>query len=546
LFRSLNGIFPLAVSPDGSQFAYSTTKGIYIRSMSELDARLISGTDEDASSLFFSPDGQWIGYFSMADRKLKSISVSGGAPTGLCDAAFVIGAFWYQNNTIVYSDVTSGVFRIPDKGGTPEVLVERPMVIAGQLLPDGKSVMFVDVASQPYKTIVQSLETGDQKVVFESGYGFYLPTGHFVYWAENNLFAVPFDLEKLELSGGAVSLMEVPIGMDVSASGTLVYVPPTADAGGITVSPKRTLVWVDLDGNEETISAPPDTYGFPDVSPDGTKVALSVERDGNRDIWIWDLIRENLSRLTFDEAVDRTPMWTPDGKRIVFSSNRDGLICIFWKAADGTGKVEKIGSLPGQHLFPWSWASDGKTLVTAEMAPTLTDVDIGAISMEGDGERKSLLKSDHVESHPRISPDGRWMAYFSDETGAFQIFVRPFPEVDQAKWQVSVDSGQSPLWSPDGRELYYLNRDAIMAAQVITEPTFSASKPKTLFRGNYVTGYLENPEWDISPDGKRFLMIKPAATTDEGTSEESTVEIPRKIIIVQNWDQELKQRVPVD
>jgi serine/threonine-protein kinase len=162
--------------------------------------------------------------------------------------------------------------------------------------------------------------------------------------------------------------------------------------------------------------------------------------------------------------------------------------------------------------------------------------------MEDNGERKLLLKSDYAESHPRISPDGRWMAYFSSETGDFHIFVRPFPEVDQGKWQVSVDGGQSPLWSPDGRELYYLNEDAIMAAQVNTEPTFSPGKPKTLFRGNYVTGYQENPEWDITPDGKRFIMIKPVA----GVGDESSTESPRKINIVLNWDVELKQRVPVE
>ena len=235
-------------------------------------------------------------------------------------------------------------------------------------------------------------------------------------------------------------------------------------------------------------------------------------------------------------------MWTQDGKRIVFSSGRDGNSCIFWKAADGTGEVEKIGSLPGHNLYPWSWSSDGKTLVTAELDSSLTDANIGAISMEGNGERISLLKSDYVESHPRISPDGRWMAYFSDEADQWQIFVRPFPEVDQGKWQVSVDGGQSPLWSPDGRELYYLNEDAIMVVEVNTEPTFSASKPKTLFRGDYVTGYEENPEWDISPDGKRFIMVKRAAATND----DSATETRSQINIVLNWDVELKQRVPVD
>ena len=162
---TFDGRIQLAVSTDGSQFAYSTTKGIYIRSMNELEARPIRGTDEDAQALFFSPDGQWIGYFSASDHKLKRISVNGGAPTDLCDTFGVSSATWYEDNTIVYSDTYSGVFRITAKGGTPETLVKKPMVDGGQLLPDGKSVMFVDVGSQPYKTMVQSLETGAQKIV---------------------------------------------------------------------------------------------------------------------------------------------------------------------------------------------------------------------------------------------------------------------------------------------------------------------------------------------------------------------------------------------
>jgi serine/threonine protein kinase/Tol biopolymer transport system component len=547
----------LAVSSDGSQFVYRTTDGLYLRSVDAFDARHVAGTDQTSAYPVFSPDGKWLGYWSSTDRKLKKIAISGGVPVVLCDTSALVGGLsWSSDNTIVYSDVTGGgVKRVSADGGTPESIIEAELAklatdglpVAPQMLPDGKTVLFTNAFSATNmadrQITVQSLKSGERKVLVGGIGAMYLSSGHLVFLQVNNnissLVAVPFDPNTLEVKGGPVPLLEGVRGRAVSDSGTLVYVPGTSGSGSGST---RTLVWVDKKGNEEQIESEPNMLQFPKISPDGTKVALSIERDGNVDIWIWDLIRENLSRLTFDEADDGTPMWTPDGKRIVFASARDGLTSIFWKAADGTGEVEKLGSVPGQRLFPWSWSSDGKTLVTAEMEPTLIDVNIGAMSMEGDREQKLLLKSDHIESHPRISPDGRWMAYFSDETGDWHIFVRPFPEVDQGKWQVSVDGGQSPLWSPDGRELYFLNGDAIMAAQVNTEPTFSASKPKTLFRGNYVTGYMENPEWDISPDGKRFVMIKPTAVTDE----DSEPEIRNQINIVLNWDVELKQRVPVD
>ncbi len=550
----------VSVSADGTKIVYVANRQLYLRNFNELTARLIQGTEGTLTTPFFSPDGQWIGYWSSTDGQLKKITVSGGAPVTLCDATNPFGVTWDDSDTILFGQ-PDGIMRVSANGGPAELLVEIKEgegVHGPQLLPNGKWVLFT--FAEPSATswdeaqiVVQSLETGERKVLISGGSDArYVPTGHLIYALGAVLNAIAFDAASLEVKGGAVPVVEGVQRVGVqrayrgitgtanyafSDAGMLAYVVGSPE----TTRPPRSLVWVDLEGNEETIPALPDIYGCPDISPDGTKVALSVERDGNVDIWVWDLIRENISRLTFDEANDATPIWTPDGKRIVFASFRDGDLSIFWKAADGTGEVEKLRSVPDQNLFPWSWSSDGKTLVTAEMNSTFTEANIGAISMEGNGERKLLLKSDYAESHPRISPDGRWMAYYSDETVEGQIFVRPFPEVDQGKWQVSVDGGQSPLWSPDGRELYYLNGDAIMVAHVNTEPTFSASKPKTLFRGNYVTGYGENPEWDISPDGKRFVMIKQRAD-DTSTEEESR---PR-INIVLNWFEELKERVPVD
>jgi serine/threonine protein kinase len=541
----------LAVSPDGSRFAYSTTKGIYIRSMNELDARLISGTDEDAQSLFFSPDGQWIGYFALSVEKLRKISINGGAPADLCDAVTVFGATWHEDNTIVYSDVLSGTFRVSANGGTPEPLVKGITALAN-LLPGGKSVMFIDGTGRPYKTVVQSLESGERKVVFDGGGGTYLSTGHFVYEAEGSLFAVPFDLDKLEFAGGPVSVMEAGMFGAFSDSGTYVYVPRTAGAGGSAAPPKRTLVWVDRGGKEEPLGAEPNDYRQCRISPDGTKVALTVRIDGNRDIRIWDTVRKNLMRLTFNEAADINPLWTPDGQRVVFNSNSGGASSIFGKKADGTGEVEKIGSAPDRMLFPWSWSGDGNTLVLSEFSFAPPGMDIGTLSMEGDRQRKGLLQEEHAETDPRVSPDGRWMAYATNESGREEIYVRPFPDAESGgRWQVSTDGGNSPLWSPEGRELFYRNGDAAMAVPVETDPAFSPGNPELLFRGTYYINDIPSLQitltpWDIHPDGRRFLMIKPAAETGGESPAESATEGPRKIIIVTNWFEELKQKAPVN
>jgi serine/threonine protein kinase len=553
--RGTDGGISLAVSPDGSQFAYSTTKGIYIRSMSELDARLIPGTDEDAQALFLSPDGQWIGYFSPSDQKLKSISINGGAPTDLCEATIVYSATWHEDNTIVYADLARGVCRIPAKGGTPELLVERPLIAYGRLLPGGKSVLFGDVSSQPYKTMVHSLETGDQKVIYDKGLGGYSPTGLFIYEAEGSFFARPFDPDKLEFAGGAVSVMTGEImGFATSDSGTFVYVPGTTDSGESAASPKRILVWVNRDGKEDPLPAPPNEYNSLKLSPDGTKVALSVLIVRNTDIRIWDTARNTLTRLTFDEAVDTAPLWTLDGQRIIYYSARRGGLSggLFSRKADGTGDEEELYS-PSESLqaVPWSWSKDGKTLALLEFSMTPLGLDIGTLAMEVDRQRKELLHDNYVEADPQISPDGRWIAYTSTESGQAEVYVRPFPDVQGGgRWQVSTSGGHSPLWSPVDGELFYRNGDTTMAVPVDTDPAFSPGNPKTLFRGTYFTNDIQPLKttltpWDISPDGKRFLMIKPPAVKEGESSEASTAAEPRKIIIVTNWFEELKQRVPV-
>jgi serine/threonine protein kinase len=550
-----NGAFghTLAVSPDGSRFVYSTSKGLFLRSIDELEARFILGTDDNPQSPFFSPDGQWIGYWSQADNKLKKIPISGGAPVTLCDVTWVYGANWYEDNTIVYSDVLAGIKRVSSNGGNSETLIEVPSACP-QLLSDGKSIIFTDILTAPaYRIMGQFLDSGERKELFPGDSARYLPSGQIVYSLDSNLYAVPFDPDTLEVMGGPVPIIEGVIQEAISDSGTLIYIPGTInpDASGTGVTPQSTLVWVDRKGNEVPLPASSNDYQSLKISPDGTKVAVSMITSGNQDIWIWNLSRETMTRLTFDEADDLIPIWTPDGQRIVFVSTREGAFGgIYSKAADGTGEVELLCSAQDRLLVPSSWSGDGNALVIGELNLSPLSTDIGMLSIEGDRERTSLLQEKHFELEPQVSPDGRWMAYQSDESGQGEIYVRPFPDINKGRWQVSTNGGSSPLWSPDGQELFYRSNDTIMTVAVETEPTFNPGNPEVLFRGTYFSSsvlQIKVTPWDISPDGKRFLMIKQQTTTDEesATGDVSAL-VFRKINIVLNWDQELKQRVPVD
>jgi serine/threonine-protein kinase len=464
----------------------------------------------------------------------------------LSDVALVTGASWYEDNTIVYGQYRGDIMRISASGGTPEAIVKAKPGIRfyyPQILPGGKSVLYTSIAdpnAEP-KIVVQSLKSGKTKELFTGWFARYLPTGHIVYGLPDNtnLFAAPFNLDRLEVAGGPVPIVEgVLRGVlyATSDSGTLIYVPGTTIPAA-----QRTLVWVDRNGKEEVLAAPVNAYFNPRMSPDGTKVALSVGVGTKRDIWIWNMVHKTLTRLTFDGSGHSAPLWTSDGKRIAFTGGKSG-IC--WKAADGAGKDEPLGSVLPDYPFPASWADNGKTLVTAEWNRVNNGFAIGMFSMEGDRKWKSLLNEKYHEAQPQISPDGRWMVYTSNESGQNQIYVRPFPDVNAGRWQISTNGGDSPLWSRDGRELVYRTGDAVMAVSVKTTPTFSLETPWTLFRGTYVSnvfmaGNWDFATWDISPDGKRFLMMK------EVEANASEAGGPRKINIVLNWFEELKQRVPV-
>ncbi|MBN1570540.1 MAG: protein kinase [Acidobacteria bacterium] len=528
----------LAVSPDGRQLVYGTTEGLYLLAMNELDAKPIPGAGANPQKSFFSPDGKWIGFWSTTDNQLKKIAVSGGASVTLTNVASLGSFSWREDDTIVY-----GNLRVSANGGTPETLIKAQGIgnlLHTQILPDGQSVLFTNILTQPYRTMVYSFKSGKSKELFVGDTAQYLPTGHIVYGLGNDLVAVPFDLDKLDLAGGSVPLVEGVFRAGgapqyaVSDSGTLVYIPGAS--AGLTPG-QRNLVWVDQKGKEEPLAAAPNDYRAPRISPDGTKIAVSVYSGNKSDIWIWDIARESITRLTFGEA-SMTPLWSLDGKRVAFASGAWSNAAIYWKAADGTGEDEKLGDSQDRSILPWAWSKDAKTLITIDY--TSGGFDIGSLPMEGDHKWSPLLRGKYIELQPKFSPDGRWMAYMSAESGNNEIYVRPFPEISKGRWQVSTNRGTCPLWAPDGRKIYYRQGSAVMAVPVEITPTFNPGKPEILFQGSYVGLSLNDAHtWDISPDGKRFLMMKGPETPV------STADGPRKINVVLNWFEELKQRVPV-
>jgi serine/threonine protein kinase/Tol biopolymer transport system component len=529
----------IAISPDGKHLVYGAPKGLYLRSADEFDAKLLSGTETDPIDPFFSPDSKWIAYISTTDHKLKKIALSGGAPVTLCAVQDGMGASWGADGRIVFAERQKGIMRVSGNGGTPVQIIgtaQTEIFASPQVLPDGKSVLyFTSAGTSPFKVMVQSLKSGERKELFEGDSARYLPTGHIAYTLNNNLFAVPFDPGKLAITGDPVCMIESVYREGdyapqyaVSDSGTLAYIPGTTE--NITYD-RKTLVWVDRKGKEIPIPAALNSYELLRISPDGTKVALQIYSAGECDIWVYEMVRETMSRLTFNKA-SSFPVWTPDGKCIVFRFGSERKSAIYRKSADGTGTDDKL-SADLLNLEPWSWSGEGKTLLfnrQDEVAEGKAFIEV--LSMEGHGEVRTLLKGKYNEWMPRVSPDGRYLAYASDELGKPEIFVRPFPDVSKGKWQVSIGGGDGPLWSPNGRELFYRHGEAVMAVAVEAEPAFKPGKAEVLFQGKYV-------DWDISPDGKRFLMTKGATQTD------NPGEALRKINIVLNWFEELKQRVPV-
>ena len=540
----------IAISPDGRHFVYNVTGGLLLRSMDGLDARLIAGTEDALTNPFFSPDGQWVGFFSPTDSLLKKIPIAGGTAVTLSKVTNPFGASWQADNSIIFGQ-PEGILRVSSNGGTAEMLVATEtgeQAHGPQLLPGGEWLLFsltrgaADTRWDSAEIVAHSLQTGERKVLWRGGSDArYVPTGHLLYALDDALFALPFDLERVEVSGGPVPLVAGlqrapgPGGQTatahyaVSDRGTLLHVIGTLTAQA------RTLAWVDRDGSQQAIDAPPRAYAYPRISPDGTQVAFDV-RDQEQDIWIWHFTRRTLTRLTFDPGWDRYPVWTPDGRRIVFSSQRAGGANLFWQAADGTGAAERLTDNTNVQNAS-SISADGTMLVFEEVTTT---PDVHALTLNGDRRAAPLVATMFNETNAELSRDGRWLAYRSNESGRNEVYVRPFPRVDEGRWQVSTGGGIQPLWAPNSRELFFLDLNGrIVAVPIEAGPGFRAGNPRVIVEGPFVTIVpgLNGRMYDVSPDGQRFLVAKGDDSNQQATP-------PTQIVVVQNWFEELKRRAP--
>jgi Tol biopolymer transport system component/predicted Ser/Thr protein kinase len=552
----------LAISPDGSKLVYVANQQLYLRAMDQLEAQPIRGTNEDPMEPVFSPDSQWLAYFVPAGEVnsgsawvLKKIAVAGGAPLTLCRLPVApFGASW-SNGTIAFAINTpnsSSAQAIPDSGGSLRALVtgdpKKEQVMQPQLLPDGKHLLFVSVPASANSAgeaqiVVQRLDGKERRTLISGGSApRILPSGQLLYIHAGTLLGAPFDISRLAVTGGPVPLVEgiteTPTTFSgqfaISPDGTLAFSPGGYGAGG-----ERVMVWVDRQGHEEPISAKPRAYAYARLSPDGTKIATS-SIDKDNDIWVFDLAKNTLTRLTFGPTVEAHPAWTPDSKNVFFSSSAsnpgatNSPADIFRKAADGTGKMEALT----QHLqggYPLSISPDGKMLVFRKFGASAGFLFL--LPLDPKGEPRALIGDPKFSDNSgEISPDGRWIAYDSNESGRREVYVRPFPEIDRGRWQVSSEGGSEPVWARSGRELFFLTgANRMDAVPVQAGAGFNYGQPQPLFDANAYLN-LGFRSFDISADGKRFLMLKDAARGNTA--------VRPSIVVVSHWFDDVNRRIP--
>jgi serine/threonine-protein kinase len=560
----------VAISPDDTHIAYRVVGGsqfsLMIRPLNELDGRPVPGVGV-VRGPFFSPNGQWVGFF---DEQLKKVSVTGGPSVPLCRiAGLPRGASWGPDDTIVFatSDVTTGLLTVPAGGGEPTLLT-KPDPSQGEfdhlfpaVLPDGRTVLFTITSlgstAENSQIAALDLNTGQRKILIRGGTrAEYVETGHLVYGAANSLRAVRFDPERIEVLGDPVPIVDQVMtpasgaaNFAVSRHGSLVYVPGTA----ASQAPPRSIVWVDRQGREESIDVPARAYAVPRISPDGTRVALAIQ-DRGIDIWIWDFLRRTLTPLTFDPTNDQSPIWTPDSRRIIWASTNSAAPAMVWRAADGTGAGEQLIRQGGAGLawFPTSISKDGTRVFLFENTGS-SRYDVAMLALPDPStsraqDRRStepLVHTSASELNPDISPDDRWLAYQSNKSGLYEIYVSPFPNVDGGLWQISQGGGTRPAWSRDGRRLFYLDAKNLLTEVPVQAAgsAFSLGNPTTILRTPYYAGStmggLDLRGYDVSPDGRRFLMIK-----ENAPSAATPAALPPSIVVVLNWAEELKARVP--
>jgi eukaryotic-like serine/threonine-protein kinase len=550
--------FPVvSFSTDGRRIAYNTSDGVYVLAADQIEAQLVPGTNRQLGNVMISPDGRWLGYLDDANLQLVKLPIGGGGSVTLTRnvSTSFNGATWTDNDWIVYAE-GSTVLRVSANGGEPEPLFDVPTgnALVPALLPDGDSVLYGTQIGTVLQTVIRSLKTDDE-VSFAGGWARYVPGGYIVYANDQSLFAWRFDASAHALIGGPIPVAEnITAGFgppfDVSPSGSLVYVP-----AGAGESQDRTLAIVSPDGNAETLAGiPPGPYSSPRVSPDGTRVVMQTTEGTPFNtqaarIWLYDLSGETALRpLTPQSGKNFQPIWTPDGERVTFASDRDGTVSIYWQAADGSGVPERLTTAEnGTEHWPDSWSPDGRTLVYQVVSGG--DFDLWMLSLDSPDEPRPLVDGTQRQHGAVFSPDGRWLAYGSNEESpeAEQIYVQPFPPTGEV-YQITRESGAFPVWSPDGTALSYRRRVVSGAAEVgvsmvqtaiVGGDRFAWRDERPLsFQRFLVFGGVR--DYDVMPDGKRFVMVFPADEDKQGAA-------PRpRINVVLNWIEELEARLPAD
>jgi serine/threonine-protein kinase len=535
----------IAIAHDCSLVAYTTgVTGTVLRArrLDQLEDAVMTGTETGAFSPFFSPDDRWIGYFNFTERALRKVPVLGGPSVTISNVPQLpVGATWGAGDTIVLGQVTGPLLSVRASGGeldTLTPLAQREVAHrTPEFLPGGETVLFSafeSVGAQTGSIHALTLSTGTRKLILEDAtQPRYAAPDHLIYANGTDLFAVAFDPARLEVTGDPVRVADEVSGNPygtvfyaVSATGTLVYVTGGATAGQFVP------VWVDRAGREEPIGAPPKVYVSLRLSPDGGRIAMDA-LEAEDDLWIWDLGRESLSQVTFSSKLNRAGgLWSTDGRAVFFGQQSNDGWEIVRSLADGTGETTVLSIRPEAWL-PTSVSSDGAGLVASTGSSIFTE-DIAWVDTTGKAEPRMLLDPEFQVQNGELSPDGRWLAYESLESGAAEVFVRPFPEIDSARWPVSTFGGTRPAWSRDGREIFYLDpRDFLTAVRV--EPRGDAlivGRPEVLIEKAYVNP-VPGRSWDVSADGRRFLMLAPAAATIDARA--------GRIVMVQNWLDELRR-----
>jgi serine/threonine protein kinase/Tol biopolymer transport system component len=538
---------PIALSPDGTMLAYSVYGGflsqeLRLRRMDGLEAHPLPGTRRSANP-FFSPDGQWLAYFTFPDDRLVKVPVEGGKPVDLCAAPIYWGGTWDVHDDIFFGSLGS-IHRVSARGGKPEVVLAggtapgKPGYRYPEALPGGDALLLTTSTEGDDYTnasiVLLDLATHEVRPLVDRGADArYVPTGHLVFVRDGALLAVPFDLERRQIRGTPVPVVPAIDHIasfaggrySFSKSGVLAYVPPGPRL------PTARVVWRRRDGSTEPLGLSVPHLVALRLSPDGNRLAMS-SGTGNPRLSVFDLRRAVLAPLTAQPAVSNLelqPVWTPDGQRIAFSTGNDAsyVFQLHWTRADGSGPTELLRK-SDVNAYPYDWTSDGRTLVFVEETAD-RGANIGILSPGNKGEAHMLLSSAANEDEPALSPDDRWLAYTSDESGRREVFVRPFPGMG-ARWKISTEAGFSPRWSRSGRDIFYRDGHDLMAVAVDGSQGFTAGRPRALFRDT-IPPWL-NGGYDVSPDGQRFVTME---IEEDGA---------KRIVMLLDWFEELKRLAP--